>query len=141
MTAEVLADVRAALWQKLMFIAAMSGVGAVTRAPIGVVRSRPETRRLLERAVEEIHAVAAAHGIVLPARTVAETLAYMDTLPDDATASMQRDVLAGRPSELEAQSGAVARLAAQAGVAAPVHDFIYRALLPLELRARGEVRF
>lgn len=49
--------------------------------------------------------------------------------------------LAGRPSELEAQSGAVARLAARAGVAAPVHDFIYRALLPLELRARGEVRF
>ena len=140
-TAEVLPDVRAALWRKLMFIAAMSGVGAVTRAPIGVVRSRPETRRLLERAVEEIHAVAVASGVALPAGAVTETLAYMDSLPDDATASMQRDVLAGRPSELEAQSGAVARLAARAGVAAPVHDFIYRALLPLELRARGEVRF
>ena len=67
-----------------------------------------------------------------------ETLAYMDSLPDDATASMQRDVLAGRPSELEAQSGAVARLAARAGIAAPVHDFIYASLLPLELRARGD---
>jgi 2-dehydropantoate 2-reductase len=54
-TAEVLPDVRAALWQKLMFIAAMSGVGAMTRAPIGVVRSRPETRRLLERAVRRRH--------------------------------------------------------------------------------------
>lgn len=124
-----------------MFIASMSGVGAVTRAPIGALRSRPETRRLLERAVEEVRVVAAANGVTLPVSAVAETLAYLDSLPDDATASMQRDVLAGRPSELEAQSGAVARLAAAAGVGAPVHDFIYRALLPQELRARGSVRF
>ena len=140
-TAQVLPDVRAELWRKLMFIAAMSGVGAVTRAPIGVVRGRPETRRLLERAVQEIHAVAAASGVTLPPSAVAETLAYVDSLPDEATASMQRDILAGRPSELDAQSGAVARLAARAGVEAPVHDFLWRSLLPLELRARGEVRF
>ena len=140
-TAQVLPDVRAELWRKLMFIAAMSGVGAVTRAPIGVVRGRPETRRLLERAVQEIHAVAAASGVTLPPSAVAETLAYIDSLPDEATASMQRDILAGRPSELDAQSGAVARLAARAGVEAPVHDFLWRSLLPLELRARGEVRF
>ena len=125
LTVEALPDVRADLWRKFMFIAAMSGVGAVTRAPIGAIRSRPETRRLLERAVEEIHAVAVANGIALPASAVAETLAYMDSLPDEATASMQRDVLAGRPSELEAQSGAVVRLAKRAGVEAPVHDFIY----------------
>jgi 2-dehydropantoate 2-reductase len=65
----------------------------------------------------------------------------VDSLPDDATASMQRDILAGRPSELEAQSGAVARLGARAGVPTPVHDFIYASLLPLERRARGEERF
>jgi 2-dehydropantoate 2-reductase len=141
LTVQVLPDVRAELWRKLMFIAAMSGVGAVTRAPIGVVRSRPETRRLLERAVEEIRAVALASGIALPRSAVHDTLAYVDSLPDEATASMQRDVLAGRPSELDAQSGAVARLARRAGVEAPVHDFIWRSLLPLELRARGELRF
>ena len=137
LTVEALPDVRADLWRKLMFIAAMSGVGAVTRAPIGAIRRRPETRRLLERAVEEIHAVAVANGVALPASAVAETLAYMDSLPDEATASMQRDMLAGRPSELEAQSGAVVRLARRAGVEAPVHDFIYASLLPQELRARN----
>lgn len=140
-TAEVLPDVRAAMWRKFMFIAAMSGVGAVTRAPMGLLRRLPETRRMLERALEETGALAVASGVALPASAVAETLAFMDTLPEDATASMQRDVMAGRPSELEAQSGAVVRLAARAGVEVPVHDFLYRSLLPLELRARGEVRF
>ena len=140
-TVEPLRDVRAELWKKLMFIAAVSGVGAVTRAPIGVVRSRPETRRLLERAVEEVRAVAAGNGVALPASAVTETLAFMDSLPEDTTASMQRDILAGRPSELEAQSGAVARLARRASVEAPVHEFIWRTLLPQERRARGEVSF
>ena len=138
---EPLANVRAELWKKLMFIAAVCGVGAVTRAPIGVVRSRPETRRLLERAVEEVRAVAAGCGVPLPASAVTETLAFMDSLPEDTTASMQRDIIAGRPSELEAQSGAVARLARRASVEAPVHDFIWRSLLPQERRARGEVTF
>jgi 2-dehydropantoate 2-reductase len=47
-TAEVASDIRAAMWSKFMFIAALSGVGALTRAPIGVIRSQPETRRLLD---------------------------------------------------------------------------------------------
>ncbi|MEP7176641.1 MAG: 2-dehydropantoate 2-reductase [Gemmatimonadales bacterium] len=140
-TAEILPDVQAAMWRKFMFISAMSGVGAVTRAPIGVVRSRPETRRLLARAIEEVYRTAVASGVALPATAVEETLKFVDAMPPEATASMQRDVMEGRPSELEAQSGAVVRLAAGAGVDAPVHDFIHRSLLPLELRARGEVRF
>lgn len=138
-TAEVLPDVRGAMWRKFMFIASMSGVGAVTRAPVGILRSRPETRRLLEEAVAEVRTLAVASGVALPASAVAETLAFMDALPADATASMQRDIMEGRPSELEAQSGAVVRLAARMGVQVPAHAFIYRSLLPLELRARGEV--
>jgi 2-dehydropantoate 2-reductase len=54
---------------------------------------------------------------------------------------MQRDVLAGRPSELEAQPGAVVRLGREAGVPTPVHEFLHAALLPLERRARGALRF
>ena len=52
---------------------------------------------------------------------------------------MQRDILEGRPSELEYQTGAVVRLGRDAGVAVPVNLFIYRCLLPGERRARGQV--
>ena len=138
-TVEVPADIRAAMWNKFLFITALSGVGAVTRAPAGVVRSQPASRGLLRDALEEIHAVARRAGIALPADAVERTLAFIDGLPPDGTASMQRDVLAGRPSELEAQVGAVVRLGERLGVEVPVHRTIYAALLPQERRARGEI--
>ena len=137
-TAEIPADVRVAMWSKFLFIAAMSGVAALTRAPIGVVRSRRESRRLLVQALEEIYAVATSRGIALPADSVERTLGFIDALPADGTVSMQRDIAEGRPSELDAQVGAVVRLGEQSGVPVPVHRSIHAALLPLERRARGE---
>jgi 2-dehydropantoate 2-reductase len=136
-TAEALEDVQAELWRKFLFISSVSGLGAVTRAPIGVLRSRPDTRDQLERAMREVLAVARAHGVGLPVDAVEETLAFTDSLPAEGTTSMQRDIIAGRPSELESQSGAVVRLGKEKGVGTPVHDSIYRILLPLEARARG----
>jgi 2-dehydropantoate 2-reductase len=134
-------DIRVAMWEKFLFIAALSGVGAVTRAPIGVLRSLPETRRMLEEAMAEILAVAQALGIALPQGTPTQTMAFIDGLPASGTASMQRDAMAGRPSELESQNGAVVRLGHEAGVDTPVHSFIYRSLLPQEMRARGQLQF
>jgi 2-dehydropantoate 2-reductase len=133
-------DVRVAMWEKFLFIAALSGVGAVTRAPVGVQRSLPETRRMLEEAMEEILGVAHALGIALPREIVPQTMAFIDGLPASGTASMQRDVMTGRPSELESQNGAVARLGQEAGVGTPLHTFIYHSLLPQELQARGQLQ-
>jgi 2-dehydropantoate 2-reductase len=44
---EIPSDIRAAMWSKFLFIAALSGVGALTRAPVGILRDQPECRRLL----------------------------------------------------------------------------------------------
>ncbi len=140
-TATVAPDVRAAMWDKFLFITAASGVGALARAPVGILRAEPETRALLEQALREIHAVAIAHAIALPADAVARTLAFVDALPADGTMSMQRDILEGRPSELEAQVGAVIRLGSAYDVPVPLHRMIHAALLPLERRARGELAF
>ena len=137
----VLENIQVALWEKFEFIAAIGGVGGVTRAPIGVIRSLPETRSLLERALQEIVGLAEACGVPVPGQSVASTLKFIDSLPPDGTASMQRDVVAGRPSELEAQSGAVVRLGRAKKFPTPVHEFICHALLPGELRARGKISF
>jgi 2-dehydropantoate 2-reductase len=130
-------DIGAALWEKFLFIAPLSGVGAVTRMPAGVLRSVPEAREMLESAMKEVFDLARARGIGLRKDAVARTLAYVDSLPADGTASMQRDILEGRPSELDYQTGAVVRLAQEVQVAVPINEFIYRALLPGERRARG----
>ncbi|HEX9728705.1 MAG TPA: ketopantoate reductase C-terminal domain-containing protein [Gemmatimonadales bacterium] len=54
---------------------------------------------------------------------------------------MARGIVEGRPSELDAWTGAVVRLGAESGVPTPVHEFIYTSLLPLEGRARGTLAF
>jgi len=138
---EIPSDIRAAMWSKFLFIAALGGVGALTRAPVGIIRGQPECRRLLHEAMVEIREVAAGHGIALPADLVQQTLAYVDSLPADGTASMQRDIVHGRPSELDAQIGAVVRLGERAGVGVPLNRAMLSALLPLERMARGELEF
>ena len=138
---EIVADIQCALWMKFLFITPWSGLGALTRAPIGVWRSLPETHRLSEQAVREVLAVAHARGVAIPPNALQRTMALLDSLPPEATASMQRDVMMGRPSELEAQIGAVVRLGKAVEVPTPLHAFIYASLLPLELRARGQLQF
>lgn len=130
-------DIRVAVWSKFLFICAMSGIGSVSRAPIGVTRELPETRSVIERLVAEIETVARARGVALPEDAAARTMGFIDALPAASTASMQRDIMAGRPSELESQNGAVARLGREAGVATPVNDLVHAVLLPQEQSARG----
>jgi 2-dehydropantoate 2-reductase len=134
-------NIQTATWEKFLFIAPFGGVGALTRSPAGVFRSLPETRELLAGMMREIETLARARGVPLRDDVVQRTLGFVDTLPFGSTASMQRDLMEGRPSELEAQTGAVVRLGRAAGVATPLHDVAWSALLPLEKRARGEVSF
>jgi len=121
-------DIQIALWTKFLFIAAFSGVGAIADAPAGVIRKDPERRGQIVSAMQEIYALAHARGIKLPADSVEKVMASVDALPEDATSSMQRDIAAGKPSELEAQNGAVVRLAREAGVDVPTHALIYETL-------------
>src|SRR5262245_45815191 len=140
-TANISTDILSALWEKLILVGPYGGVGAVTRAPQGVFRSMPETRLLLEGAIHEALTVARANGATLSDNTVKQTLAWLDHGPAAGIGAMQRDIMAGRPSELETQIGAVVRLAQAAGVEVPRHAFLYASLLPQERKARGEIEF
>ena len=134
-------DINVGLWEKLLSVASIGGVGAVTRAPVGVNRSVEQTRAVLEAAMAEIGAVARVRGVPLPQNAVEEALAFMDRLPDHGRTSLHQDIADGRRSELDAWNGAVVRLGREAGVETPVHAFLYASLLPQELRARGDVEF
>jgi 2-dehydropantoate 2-reductase len=137
--AEVVADVEAATWEKFLLIEPWGAVAAAARAPAGVVRSVPECRSLLVRAQEELQSLARARGVALADGAAARALAVIDGVPFEATASMQRDLAAGLPSELEDQVGAVVRLAREAGTPVPAHETLLAALLPQERAARGSI--
>jgi 2-dehydropantoate 2-reductase len=139
--AEVPADIRAVLWEKFLLVVPFGGLGAVTRAPIGVLVNEPRTRALLAQGMREIEALARALGVRLASDIVGRTLGVLDAVTPSGTSSLQRDIAAGKRSELDEWTGAVVRLGRHAGVPTPLHDVLYAALLPQERRARGELTF
>ncbi len=132
-------DIRTELWKKLLIVSSWAGLGALCRSPMGVIRTQPETRALVDRAMDEGIAVGKRRGYPLPEGYKTELWGFYDALPAEATASMQRDLMAGKPSELDAWNGAIVRFGLETGVDTPVHTFTYHALLPMERRARGQI--
>ena len=127
------------MWHKFLLIASWSGIGAITRVPLGAFLGLPQTRQLLRGVMQEIFSVAHARGIALPEEVIGNTLDFMDSLPPTGTASMQRDIMEGRHSELESQTGAVVRMGQEVGIETPINTFIYHSLLPQELKAQGQL--
>jgi 2-dehydropantoate 2-reductase len=121
-------DIWAELWSKMLFVVPFGGLGAALDATIGELRSRASSRALLEDAMREVEAVARARGIALPPTVVAGTMAFVDDQPADATTSLQRDLLEGKPSELDAWTGAVVRLGGDSGVDVPLHRLLREVL-------------
>jgi 2-dehydropantoate 2-reductase len=136
--AEIPADIQLAMWEKFIFITGTSGVGAYARKTLGEYRADPETRTLLINAFNETAAVARAMGVGIADDFVNETVQRLDKAPGNMTASMQKDMMAGRPSELNEQIGAVVRMGKAAGVPTTTHEKLLAALLPFEQKARGQ---
>jgi 2-dehydropantoate 2-reductase len=137
--ADVPQDIHRSMWSKFLFIAPMSAIGALTRVPVGVWRSIPETREIAVRALREMIAVAAARGVDVGTDAVERTLERYDGMVPDSTSSLQRDIMDGKPSELEAQAGAIVRMGREAGLQTPVCELLYSLLLPQERKVRGSI--
>ena len=118
------------IWMKFVVLVALSGVTTSTRKPLGQLRADPDTRALLQNAIDEAVAVGRAGGVSLPDDAAARQMAVLDGFPTDMVASMLHDLNAGKRMELDYLSGAVGRLGRQFGVTTPVHDTLYAALKP-----------
>ena len=134
--AELVADIHRVLWEKFAFLAPMSGVTAATRQSIGPIRADPEMRAVLEAAIGEACAVARARGVGLDDAFVAQQMSFADGLPAQMKSSLLNDLLAGHRLEAPWLSGAVARMARDAGLAAPVNATLYAAVKPFVDGAR-----
>ena len=106
----------AVLWSKLVRLCPLALSTSAADAPIGAVLAHPRRRVLLEGAVDETAAVAAAEGAPIDPSTTLDELASLDP---GQTSSLHRDLRAGEPSELDAIGGAVMRGGARHGVPTP----------------------
>jgi 2-dehydropantoate 2-reductase len=105
------------MWSKLVRLNALACTTSAYDKLLGEILATPELRADLLGAIEEAAAVGRAEGApdVDPARAMAELSAAHATLGS----SMQRDIAAGRPAELDAIPGSVLRAAERHRLACP----------------------
>lgn len=127
---ELAEDIERVLWEKFVLLVAISATTAVSRKTIGVVRADPDLRWLLETVMRETWAVGRKRGVALADDLVAKTLAQAEGFPPEMRASMAADLEAGGKLEAPWLSGAVARMAAEAGLEAPANRAVFAALKP-----------
>ena len=104
------------LWSKLVRLNALACTTSAYDLTLGPIRSTPELRADLVGAIEEGCAVARAEGASIPS---GDPLGELTAAHDTLGSSMQRDIAAGRPPELDAIPGAVLRAAARHDIECP----------------------
>jgi 2-dehydropantoate 2-reductase len=118
------------LWKKFSYLSASAGMCAATGATFGEMRSIPETRETIRRAIEEALAVGRASGAPVIDDTLEWAMNALDHFPAQGRSSMAKDFMEGKPVELEGLTGAVVRMGREAGVPTPISDTIYAVLKP-----------
>ncbi|MBZ9630000.1 2-dehydropantoate 2-reductase [Salegentibacter sp. LM13S] len=124
------------IWKKFLFIATISGLGGLTRVSIDKIRESEYLYDLLQKTAREIMLVARAKGIPLAEEHLEKVFELIQNQPQGTTASTQRDIMAGRPSELENFNGFIVKEAEKLKISTPVNKMIYECLLPMEMEAR-----
>jgi 2-dehydropantoate 2-reductase len=110
---EVREDEVTMLWSKLCFLAPFALATTASGGPLGVVRSDPGWWTRLEGCVKEACAVGVAEGAKVAPEPV---LAALEGAPDGFRSSMQKDVAAGRPPEVDAIAGPILRGGTEHGI-------------------------
>jgi 2-dehydropantoate 2-reductase len=122
--AELSDDILREIWQKFVFLVALSGATTTIRKSLGPIRSNPQTRAFFLDVMREVVAVGRAHGVSLPEDYADVRMKFADELPADMTASMHHDLQRGNRLEVRWLSGGVVELGRAKGVATPLNRAI-----------------
>ena len=136
---ELSSNVIKALWDKLVFICALSGMTCITRAPFPQVLDTPETLDLTWRIVREAAEVGKAKRVGLEPDIVESTMTHLQEHKDELSSSMYLDLERGNPLEVGVLNGAVSRAGKEVGVPTPVNDFITTCLTVADREGRARL--
>jgi 2-dehydropantoate 2-reductase len=110
------------IWRKLVRLSAIATMTACTQLPLGNIRIDKQLRSQLHELVEELCLIARADGVDCSA---ADVMCQIDALPEALTTSLQRDIGAGRPSEIESILGEPIRRGQSIGLSLPTMERCY----------------
>ncbi len=122
--AELSADVRKSIWEKYVFLVALSATTTSMRSTIGPIRENPRSRAFLLALMREVVAVGRAHGVALAEDYAEARLKFADGLPADMTSSMAHDLERGNRLEVDWLSGGVVKLGKEKGVPTPANSAV-----------------
>lgn len=136
--ASLSANIERELWEKFIFLTAMSGATAALRSPIGPILADPDTNAFIRQLMQEAFAVGKAKGVALDAAYLEERAAFLQnmTVPT-MKASMAHDLDRGNRIELDWLSGKVRALGRELGIPTPASDTVY---IVLKLHRMGTAR-
>jgi len=126
------------LWKKFAYIAGSAAVCAATNSDYQEMRAIPETRAIIQGAIEEVLAVGRARGAPILEDSLTWSMAALDQFPGTGRASLAKDFLAGNRVELDGITGTVVRLAREVGVPTPINDTLYAILKPWAVRIEAQ---
>ncbi len=122
------ADIVGAMWAKWVGIASIGAVTSLMRAPAGEIAAVPGGERFARSVLAEAAAVAAAAGHPVPDGQLQGVARSLTSPGSPTTSSLSRDLVAGRPTEVEAVLGDLAGRARATGVAVPLIELATLAL-------------
>jgi 2-dehydropantoate 2-reductase len=128
--ADAVGDGRVPIWEKFVFLTALSGFCGAARLSIGPVWSDPFIRAQFLAGSREVEALARAEGVPVAIDVVDRMIPYIDAIPGSMRPSLFIDLQQGKRIEVEALQGAVVRRAATLGVPTPIMATLYAVLKP-----------
>lgn len=131
-------DVQSRIWEKVAFNAAMNSIACITGLSVGGMARCEEARQLAAQVSSEVAAVAVASGVPVDSSRIEDSIRFAYAHHAGHKPSMLQDLIAGRPTEIEAINGEVSRLGRSLGVDARTVEALARLVRVLETkRAEG----
>jgi 2-dehydropantoate 2-reductase len=131
---EVSANVRGALWAKLILNCAYNALSALSRLPYGELVRREGVAAVMRDVVAECLAVAAADGVQVPGDVEAAVRRIAQSMPAQFSSTAQ-DLMRGRRSEIDHLNGHVVRRGDALGVAVPANRVLHTLVRLAEAQA------
>ena len=128
----VSSDIVSTLWTKLVAVAAIGTAMTVSRASLAEALSWPEGTATIRTVMEEIVAVGKARGIDFPPNVVDERFEAAAEEAEHFKSSLQADMQAGKPLEVDELLGAVVRMGREMGIPVPASSALVMALEPFK---------
>ena len=128
--AELSDDIFKALWSKLLYNSPANAMASAARLSPRDLIEYPHGAAMFMSAIQEVANVGTAYGIPFGQDDIQRAMDLITARPMGARGSMQADLEAGRPLELEAIVGSVRRIGRKVNVPTPVFDMLYTLLLP-----------